>query len=126
MDYLKKPPSIMYNYYNSSLRDYNYSSLNQLVEYNINIEPFYHYFNCVEIYKLKNIWNYIISCWIRMHQSLRDNKKYKTSMYSVKHHEYIHYTINDQRFDGLLNNFIQGDITLYLFVVNCILSSSIP
>ena len=126
MDYLKKNPSIIYNYYHPNIRDYNYSSLNQLAEYNINIEPVYHYFNSVELYKLKNIWNYIFSCWIKMHQSLRDNKKYKTSKYSIKHHEYIHSMIDDERFDALLTHFIQDDIALCLFVMNCILSSSIP
>ena len=126
MDYLKKKPEMLYNYYNLILRDNSYNCFNELINYNINIEPFYHYLNCIDMHKLKNVWNYIISRWITMHQSLRENNKYKKSIYSKKNHRYIHSMIDDKKLDELLHHFIQNDITLQLFVANCILSFSLP
>ncbi len=126
MDSIKKNPETLYQYYNYILRDYNYSFLNELTYYNITIESFYHYLNCNDIFKLKNIWNYILSKWFEMHHSLKDNNKYKKSIYYQKKHEYIHSIINEEQFDQLLCDFIQKDSMLGIFVMNSILAYALP
>ena len=58
MDYVLNIDTNKYNITNNKY-NYNYNFLNNLIHYNINIEIFYNILNSLELYKLKNLYNFI-------------------------------------------------------------------
>ena len=126
MNCLKIDPTNLLKKIDCKRREYNYSCLDNLNEYNVPIEIYYQYFLSIEEFKLKNSWNYIIMRWNRMKRGLSTNKDFLKSKYSKEDYHQIHKDMNDKEFHNLLINFIQGDKLKTLFVCNCIQNSILP
>lgn len=108
--------------YNTNiLRSYNYDCLNILKE-NINENYFYNIFLSAISYKLKNIWNHIVINWIQIHNNLINNKEFIKSEYYSQKYKHNHNNIDDNKFNELLNDFIDGNKFKALFVVMSIKS----
>ena len=120
MNCLKIDPTDLIKKIDNSRREYNYSSLDSLNEYNIPIEIYYRYFLSIEEFKLKNLWNHVIKNWNKMKLGLSKNKEFLKSSYSKDSYHQIHKDMNDEEFHNLLNNFIQKNKLKSLFVCNCI------
>ena len=58
MDYVLNIDTDKYNILKNKY-NFNYNFLNNLKHYNINIEIFYNILNSLELYKLKNLYNFI-------------------------------------------------------------------
>lgn len=60
MDYVLNIDTDKYNIINNKYNyNYNYNFLDNLIHYNINIHIFYNILNSLELYKLKNLYNFI-------------------------------------------------------------------
>ena len=66
MNCLKLEPKELIIRIDKPLRDINYTFLNILKEYNLPDNIYYEYLACLDEYKLKNVWNHIISRWNNM------------------------------------------------------------
>ena len=120
MNCLKINPNDLIKKIDHQRREYNYSILDSLKEYNIPIEIYYRYFLSIEEFKLKNLWNHTIMRWNQMERDLNENKGFLKSEYSKNEYHQIHKDIDDEEFHNLLNNFIQKNQLKSLFVCNCI------
>jgi len=107
------------------LRDFNYSCLDLLKSYEIPIHIYYHYLVSIEEFKLKNIWNFLVTQWQKMNSDLKDNKEFSTGSYNniyIKHHE----TMDDTQLNDLLLEFVDDDILKSLFLCNIIQGFIVP
>jgi len=107
------------------LRDFNYSCLDLLKSYEIPIHIYYHYLVSIEEFKLKNIWNFLVTQWQKMNSDLKDNKEFSTGSYNniyIKHHE----TMDDNQLNDLLLEFVDDDILKSLFLCNIIQGFIVP
>ena len=120
MNCLKIDPNNLLKKIDHLRREYNYSILDSLKEYNIPIEIYYRYFLSIEEFKLKNLWNHTIMRWNQMKRDLNENKDFLKNEYSKNEYHQIHKDIDDEEFHNLLNNFIQKNQLKSLFVCNCI------
>tara|TARA_B100001093_G_C26724755_1_gene969406 strand:- start:753 stop:1130 length:378 start_codon:yes stop_codon:yes gene_type:complete len=119
MEYLKNDSEILKKKISRKINDYNYSFLNQFDLY-FDTEIYSKFLNSLITYKLKNIWNHIILKWIQMDLQMKDNKEYKSSIYSKQKYNYIHTMMSPEELNQQLINFIQKDKFKGLFVINCI------
>ena len=119
MEYLKNDSEILKKKISRSITDYNYSFLKIFDTY-FDIEIYSLFLNSLITYKLKNIWNHIVLKWIQMDLQMKDNKEYKSSIYSKQKYNYIHTILSHEELDQQLINFIQKDKFKGLFVINCI------
>ena len=120
MNCLKIDPNNLVRKIDSKRRDYNYSCIDSLKEYNIPVEIYYQYFLSIEEFKLKNLWNHMIMRWNQMKRDLSKNKDFLKSKYSKGTYHQIHKDMNDEKLNNLFNDYIQGDQLKSLFVCNCI------
>jgi len=125
MEHLKVDPEVLKKRITTRIEDYNYTCFDVIEDY-LDISIFTDFFNSMEVFKLKNIWNHIILRWIRMDQKLKDKLNYKRSKYSKEKYNHIHTTIQPEEFNNLLSNFINNDIMKGLFIINCIQNYIIP
>ena len=92
-------------------RDYNYSCLDLLKEFDIPINIYYKYFLNNETFKLKNIWNHMIIKWNKMKRDLKEkpNKDFIKSNYSHNNYHQIHNDMNDESVRILKDNDVESD-----------------
>jgi len=120
MNCLKVHPELLIKRIDIKLRDGEYTFLNILNEYNIPIKIYYDYLIGIDEYKLKNVWNHVISRWNNMKLTLKSNSDFKNSEYSDCVYHQIHCNMDDKKLNSLLNNFINDSTVRCLFVANCI------
>ena len=120
MNCLKINPELLIKRIDIKLRDAEYTFLNILNEYNIPIKVYYDYLIGIDEYKLKNIWNHVISRWNNMKLSLKSNNDFKISEYAYGEYHQIHSNMKDDKLNILLNDFINNSPVRCLFVANCI------
>ena len=125
MEYLKVPPEKMYRRFRPTQNEYHSPSFDMLSPY-IDISPFTDYISSLEDFRLKNIWNAVVVQWTRIHYELSDNKSFKRSPYSKQKYSQIHTSFSHERFEQLLNGFIENDIMKGVFVLQCILRYMFP
>ncbi|MBH10065.1 MAG: hypothetical protein CMG74_06910 [Candidatus Marinimicrobia bacterium] len=92
--------------------------LDILSEY-IDIYNYIYFLQDIEIYKYKNILNYINHKWIKSENILF--KKYKKNKYKKKYIK-TEYDINFNKFNTILTDFIDNNIVIGIFVFNLIQS----
>ena len=120
MNCLKVNPELLIKRIDIKLRNNEYTFLNILNEYNISSNIYYEYLCGIDEYKLKNVWNHVISRWNNMKLSLKSNSEFKNSEYSLGEYHKIHHTINDETLNSLLKDFINDSPVRCFFVANCI------
>jgi len=127
MEYLPTKPESLYKYVPFLKNDHPYTFLDSVRVY-LDVEPFYVYLNSYEEFQLKNIWNQIYREWNFVHTHLKEDRGFRRSAYSKKQQQtcYHHTMIRGDTLDTLLNDFIQGDSMLALFVMRSLLSHGIP
>ena len=106
--------NIIYNY---DIKKEKYF-LDILSEY-IDIYNYIYFLQDIEIYKYKNILNYINHKWIKSENILF--KKYKKNKYKKKYIK-TEYDINFNKFNTILTDFIDNNIVIGIFVFNLIQS----
>ena len=119
MNCLANDPVILKRYI-SRKRYYNYRCLNRLTEFNISDAIYYDCLLSCDEFKLKNIWNHVITRWNIMKRELADNDSFDQSKYSKKDFNQHHHDLMDESFDDLLIDFIDDEPFICLFVSNCI------
>ena len=125
MNCLNMNPDKLNKKMSHKLRDFNYSCLDLLKSYEIPIHIYYHYLVSIEEFKLKNIWNFLVTQWQKMNSDLKDNKEFSTGSYNniyIKHHE----TMDDNQLNDLLLEFVDDDILKSLFLCNIIQGFIVP
>lgn len=125
MNCLNMNPDKLNKKMSHKLRDFNYSCLDLLKSYEIPIHIYYHYLVSIEEFKLKNIWNFLVTQWQKMNSDLKDNKEFSTGSYNniyIKHHE----TMDDNQLNDLLLEFVGDDILKSLFLCNIIQGFIVP
>ena len=125
MNCLNIDPDKLNKKMNHKLRDFNYSCLDLLKSYEIPIHIYYHFLLSMEEFKLKNIWNSLVTQWQKMNSDLKDNKEFSTGSYNniyIKHHE----TMDDTQLNDLLLEFVDDDILKSLFLCNIIQGFIVP
>jgi len=125
MNCLNMNPDKLNKKMSHKLRDFNYSCLDLLKSYEIPIHIYYHYLVSIEEFKLKNIWNFLVTQWQKMNSDLKDNKEFSTGSYNniyIKHHE----TMDDTQLNDLLLEFVDDDILKSLFLCNIIQGFIVP
>ena len=95
-----------------------------IIKENVNINYFYDYLNSLIEYKLKNIWNIIISKWEHIRLNFKKHN-FIESEYYQQSYKYIHETITYEDLNQLLNIFISKDKFKALFCLKCILNEII-
>ena len=86
----KNEPELLIKRIDVKLRDTEYTFLNILNEYNIPSNIYYEYLCGIDEYKLKNVWNHVISRWNNMKLALKSNSDFKNSEYftgEYRHHQ---------------------------------------
>jgi hypothetical protein len=126
MNCLNIDPNLFKAKIDHKLRDFNYSCLDLLTSYEIPIEIYYHYLLSIEEFKLKNVWNILVTQWTKMNSDLKDNKEFKTGSYNDTNINKIHENIDDDKMNNLLKEFIKDDILKVLFVCNIIQGCIVP
>ena len=106
------------------LRNYNYNCLD-LLNNHLPIDLFYSYFLSKINYKLKNIWNNIVIKWIQTQKNMKNNSKFKKSIYFTQNYKHFHKIMTDEKLNNLLNDFINNDKFKGIFVIQCILKELI-
>ena len=125
MNCLNIDPDKLNKKMNHKLREFNYSCLDLLKSYEIPIHIYYHFLLSMEEFKLKNIWNSLVTQWQKMNSDLKDNKEFSTGSYNniyIKHHE----TMDDTQLNDLLLEFVDDDILKSLFLCNIIQGFIVP
>jgi hypothetical protein len=125
MNCLNIDPDKLNKKMNHKLRDFNYSCLDLLKSYEIPIHIYYHCLLSIEEFKLKNIWNSLVTQWQKLNSDLKDNKEFSTGSYNniyIKRHE----TMDDTQLNDLLLEFVDDDILKSLFLCNIIQGFIIP
>jgi hypothetical protein len=120
MNCLKVNPELLIKRIDVKLRGAEYTFLNILNEYNILSNIYYEYLCGIDEYKLKNVWNHVISRWNTMKLALKSNSEFKNSEYSSDEYHQIHYNMNDETLNSLFEDFINDSPVRCLFVANCI------
>lgn len=120
MNCLKLEPKELIIRIDKPLRDINYTFLNILKEYNLPDNIYYDYLSSLDEYKLKNVWNHIISRWNNMKLTLKLNEDFIQSEYSKGEYHQIHTDITDSELNDLLIDFIINSHVRCFFVTNCI------
>jgi hypothetical protein len=85
------------------INSYNYTFLNNLSKNNVNINIFYDILNSYEIYKLKNIYNFLYK---RIFKLDIENINYKNTLNNI----------NSDELDSLLSDYIDTDIKLIVIM----------
>jgi hypothetical protein len=85
------------------INSYNYTFLNNLSNNNVNINIFYDILNSYEIYKLKNIYNFLYK---RIFKLDIENINYKNTLNNI----------NSDELDSLLSDYIDTDIKLIVIM----------
>jgi hypothetical protein len=106
-------------------RDKNYTFLEILKSYEIPINIYYHYLLSIEEFKLKNIWNILVTRWNKMNDELINNDMFSKSDYCIKY-QMNHENINDEILNDIFNDFVEDDILKALFLCNIIQGCIIP
>ena len=120
MNCLKIDPNLLKKRIDTRRRDFNYTCLDMIKEYNLPVEIYYDYFSSLEEFKLKNLWNHIIIKWNQMKYDIRENNDFIKSEYSNDEYHQIHKQIDDTVFNDLLIDFINDHHLKYFFVCNSI------
>ena len=120
MNCLKVDPEHLIKRIDSSLRDTNYTFLENLNDYNISPKIYYDYLSGIDDYKLKNVWNHVISRWNHMKLSLKNNIDFKRSDYSKGDYHQNHNNMDDEKLNTQFNDFINDSSVRCFFVANCI------
>lgn len=120
MNCLKVNPELLIKRVDPALRDTNYNFLDLLVKYNLPVNIYYDYLSGIDEFKLKNVWNHIISRWNHMKLSLKSNKEFKMSDYAKGDYHQIHDNMNDETLNDLIIDFIMESDVRCFFVTNCI------
>lgn len=96
MDYVLNIDTDKYNIINNKY-NYNYNFLNNLIHYNINIEIFYNLLNSLELYKLKNLYNFIYK---------------RIDKLNINNMNYIKPSVNisSEMFNNELKNYINSEL----------------
>lgn len=100
-------------------RDKNYTFLEILKSYEIPINIYYHYLLSIEEFKLKNIWNILVTRWNKMNDELINNDMFSKSDYCIKY-QMNHENINDEILNDIFNDFVEENILKALFLCNII------
>ena len=102
MDYVLNINTNKYDNVNK-LYDFNYTFLNNLKYHNIDIDIFYDILNSYELYKLKNIYNFIYKRLNKLH---------------IDNIEYIKPNINISQieFNNLLDNYIDSELKSIIII----------
>jgi len=120
MNCLKMNPNLLIKKIDIKLRNFNYNFLDIVKGYNLPAEIYYNYFLSIEEFKLKNLWNHIITNWNKMKCDLRENDNFLDSEYSKKEFHQIHTKMNDNDLNELLIDFIDNNHLKCFFVCNSI------
>ena len=120
MNCLDIDPKLLSKKLTYKLRSYNYDCLNLLNKYEISYEIYYDYLLSIETFKLKNIWNILVKTWNNMKRELSNNIEFNNSIYSQTKYNFIHETIDDEKLNSLLTEFIDKDYIKSFFVCNII------
>lgn len=121
MEYLGMSEEIIKSKKLLFINNFNYNCFDILYDY-IDIEIYYNLLNSVEEFRLKNIWNYTVSKWNNMNNTLKNEKKDKkfiNSLYNKKYDQ-IHININSNKINNQFKLFIDNDLMKALFTINCI------
>jgi len=110
-------PNLLIKKIDIKLRNFNYNFLDIVKGYNLPAEIYYNYFLSIEEFKLKNLWNHIITNWNKMKCDLRENDNFLDSEYSKKEFHQIHTKMNDNDLNEL---FIDNNHLKCFFVCNSI------
>ena len=120
MNCLDIDPKLLSKKLTYKLRSYNYDCLNLLNKYEISYDIYYDYLLSIETFKLKNIWNILVKTWNNMKKELSNNIEFNNSIYSQTKYNFIHETIDDEKLNSLLTEFIDNDYIKSFFVCNII------
>jgi len=120
MNCLDIDPKLLSKKLTYKLRSYNYDCLNLLNKYEISYDIYYDYLLSIETFKLKNIWNILVKTWNNMKRELSNNIEFNNSIYSQTKYNFIHETIDDEKLNSLLTEFIDKDYIKSFFVCNII------
>lgn len=120
MNCLDVDPKLLSKKLTYKLRSYNYDCLNLLNKYEISYDIYYDYLLSIETFKLKNIWNILVKTWNNMKRELSNNIEFNNSIYSQTKYNFIHETIDDEKLNSLLTEFIDKDYIKSFFVCNII------
>ena len=120
MNCLKVDPNLLTKMIDPKIRDFTYTCLDLLEEYNLPINIYYAYFLGIGEFKLKNIWNHMILRWNKMKRDLKENEDFINSTYSKDDFHQIHMDMNDFELNELVSDFIGSNQFKGLFVCNCI------
>tara|TARA_Y100000996_G_C22450413_1_gene613613 strand:+ start:166 stop:534 length:369 start_codon:yes stop_codon:yes gene_type:complete len=117
MEYLIKDPKNIKSFLDTEIINYNLTCFNILDKY-LNINDIYNILNKCNIKILNNILNYINIQWNNI--KIKLTYKYKNNQYKLK--EIKNKCSNLNEFNSIISNFIDGNITMALVVVNIIIN----
>jgi len=120
MNCLKVNPNLLIKQTPALIRNYSYTSLDLLKEYNIPVTVYYNYFISIEKSKLKNLWNHIVKRWSSMKQNLSERTDLTLDVPSLESYHQVHLNIDDEELNNLLIQFVGGSNFKSLFLCNCI------
>jgi len=121
MNCLKTHPNLLIKH-NQSRREYNYSCLDIIKEYDLNPIIYYNYLLSIEEFKLRNIWNHMIKKWNTMENDLQDKVDFIKSDYSKNEYHYIHINMSDEMLNKLIMDFINENYVKCFFFCNTIIN----
>tara|TARA_Y100000287_G_C14018203_1_gene255543 strand:+ start:208 stop:552 length:345 start_codon:yes stop_codon:yes gene_type:complete len=85
------------------INNYNYNFLNNLYNYDININIYYDILNSYELFKLKNIFNYIYN---RINKLNIENIKYISNIYKL----------DSEELNNILNEYIDSELKSIIII----------
>ena len=119
MEYLTIDPNeLNKKFKNKNLELHLMKSLQFMNDY-IPLEFYNRFLNSLCYYKVKNIWNHIITKWNNMLIEVK-SKEFINSEYSKQTYKHIHTNFDITDLDQLLVEFIDNDIFKGIFALNCI------
>ena len=117
MEYLIKDPKNIKSFLDIEIINYNLTCFDILDKY-LNINDIYNILNKCNIKILNNILNYINIQWNNI--KIKLTYEYKNNKYKLK--EIKNKCSNLNEFNSIISNFIDGNITMALVVVNIIIN----
>lgn len=117
MEHLRLPPEKMYRRY-KRCPVYTFTFAD-ILKPHLNVLPYLGYLSSLDEYCLKNIWNHIVKNWQNVHKLLSENKGFYKSKYRKLWITTKSWVTIDE-LDEYLNEFINTDKFLALFVINAI------